>query len=205
MLKLNGAGWIKEDICGSLVKGLERRFSGLKELHADLLADSVLLKPIENFSRFDILSKKACLSVALALKDAGVAYPVLNAGLIGTNACGALQAQEEYFKDYVDNGRKTARGNLFIYTLPSSPLAEAAIHFGLRGPLLYVNFDPPDLKSLFDYASSLIVSKEADSMLAVKADEERAIAFLLSREKLNPSAKVIPIGEALTKIEELGL
>jgi len=49
-----------------------------------------------------------------------------------------LWSQRFVFLDYVQAGRKLGRGSLFIYTLPSSPLAEAAIHFGLQGPVLYI-------------------------------------------------------------------
>lgn len=65
-------------------------------------------------------------------------------GLIGTNRAGSLEANRLYFSDYLQAGRVLARGNLFVYTLPSSPLAEAAIHFGFQGPMLYMGFPVAD-------------------------------------------------------------
>ena len=80
--------------------------------------------------------------MALALKDAGRSYPLgpdNTVGIVGSAPEGCLDADLAYFSDYVKCGRTLGRGNLFIYTLPTSPLAECAIHFALEGPLLYVD------------------------------------------------------------------
>ena len=66
---------------------------------------------------------------------------------------GSLQSDLEYFRDYLEGGRTLSRGNLFIYTLPSSPLGEAAIHFGLLGPLLYAASEGNALTAVLDTRS----------------------------------------------------
>jgi 3-oxoacyl-[acyl-carrier-protein] synthase II len=74
------------------------------------------------------------------MKDAGfscIPQKKQDIGIVGASDSGSMQSDIDYFKDYLDCGRTLSRGNLFIYTLPSSPLGEAAIHFGLQGPLLY--------------------------------------------------------------------
>jgi len=73
------------------------------------------------------------------------------------------------------------RGNLFIYTLPSSPLAEAAIHFGFQGPMLYMGFPDGGRGDFLEAGASLIVDGATDGMLAVMADEREAMAFVLGR------------------------
>lgn len=93
-----------------------------------------------NFGRLDADSKAAAYAVALTLTDAGIKYPLMPetvAGMAGGSSEGCLTADVLYFRDYLDEGRTLGRGNYFIYTLPTSPLAECAIHFGLAGPVLY--------------------------------------------------------------------
>jgi hypothetical protein len=73
-----------------------------------------------------------------------------------------------------------ARGNLFVYTLPSSPLAEAAIHFGFRGPMLYMGFPGGGLGDFLE-AGAHLLDDGAEGMLAVMSDEKEAMAFVLAR------------------------
>lgn len=139
---LKGSSWIRAESCGCDTKGLRWDFNDLNALYGKLLDETVIKGPIENFKRFDSVSKKVTLSIALALHDAGhrcSKEQKQGIALLGTGCEGAVQANKDYFQDYVESGRKIGRGNLFIYTLASSPLAEAAIHFGLQGPLLYVS------------------------------------------------------------------
>lgn len=139
--------------------------------------------PFKNFGRLDNISKLTCYAVALALKDAGVKYSMdhkHDIGIICTNKSGSLKSDIHYFKDYLDSGRTLSRGNLFIYTLPSSPLGEAAIHFGLQGPLLYVTAADKPLQAALDTASEMILLDESPSMLVGTAEEDESVYFVLA-------------------------
>jgi 3-oxoacyl-[acyl-carrier-protein] synthase II len=174
---IKGYGWIKEARCGCEGKGREWQFTDLRSLYAQLLKDAVIAYPIENFGRFDPASRLVALSVALALYDAAIHYAENNkqdVGILGTNPDGALDPDLAYFRDYAGAGRRLGRGNLFIYTLPSSPLAESAIHFGLQGPILYMlNLEKPQ-DYLLAQAELMVKNKDALSMIVVAWDANRA-------------------------------
>lgn len=139
--------------------------------------------PVRNMGRFDEATRMVMTACALALKDAGLAPRASGTGtigLVGTNRAGSLEANRAYFRDYVQAGRTLARGNLFIYTLPSSPLAETAIHFGLEGPLLYAGVPDGGWGNLLELAAELIGEGAATAMVAVRGDSQDAIAAVLA-------------------------
>ena len=183
MIKTLGVGWIKKGKCGLRHKGLTYKYADLKSLYSTLKEKGVFGFPVENFARFDQASKLASIAVGLALYDAGIVYSQgkkQDTGILATNKNGSLDAQLVYFKDYIDSGRILGRGNLFIYTLPSSPLAEAAIHFGLTGPLLYMNFpDNPQNIRLIEYAKEMIRAGQAKTMLALKSTDKEITCFVI--------------------------
>jgi len=181
---ISGIGWITKKKYGCVNKAIRRDYTDIKSLHSNLQNESVFLYPVKNFGRFDITSKMACCAGALALHDAGIKYSEKHKqdiAIIGTNTDGCLISNLNYFKDYVQTGRKLARGNLFIYTLPSSPLAEAAIHFGFQGPLLYIMFPQKQIPSLLQYAEGIISRREVSTVLAMKVDENKAVCFVMKR------------------------
>ncbi|MDP3112796.1 MAG: beta-ketoacyl synthase N-terminal-like domain-containing protein, partial [Thermodesulfovibrionales bacterium] len=178
-----GIGWINKEEYGCVIKGM---ISNCRDSSRDkaLSGKEIFSYPFKNFGRLDNISKLTCYAVALALKDAGIEYSVdqkQDTGIIGTNRKGSLQSDANYFNDYLKCGRGLARGNLFIYTLPSSPLGEAAIHFGLQGPLLYVTAADKPLQAALDTASEMILLDEAPAMLVGMAEEDEAVYFVLAR------------------------
>jgi len=167
---VKGSGWIKDGQCGCNQQGLRWQYTDQRSLYAELLKDAVLAYPIENFGRFDAASRLIALSVALALYDVDIHYAKgkkQDIGILGTNLDGALDSNLVYFRDYVEAGRKLGRGNLFIYTLPSSPLAEAAIAFGLQGPLAYIRYIDKPEENLLAQAELMVRNKLAQAILAV--------------------------------------
>ncbi len=182
---IKGHGWVKEGVCGCAGKSLQWQYAEFRLLCAQLLKDSVLVFPVENVGRFNHSSRLAILSIALALHDANIKYSKDNKqdiGILGTSADGALDSNLAYFRDYAQAGRKLGRGNLFIYTLPSSPLAEAAIHFGLQGPSLYMRHSEKPEESLLHQAESMVKNKEAGAMLIVVLNSKEAAAHFVSME-----------------------
>ena len=193
MIIVSGIGWISKQKYGCVKRKIRKDYTDIKSLHLKLQNESTFLYPVKNFGRFDTTSKMACCVGALALHDAGIKYSEKykqDIGIIGTNTNGCLKSNLNYFKDYVQTGRKLARGNLFIYTLPSSPLSEAAIHFGFQGPLFYIGFPQKqkqiranDRSPLLQYAEGMISRKEASAILAMKVDEKKAVCFVIKRER----------------------
>jgi len=179
MPKILGAGWIKNGRYKLKRKRVSKSYIDLKSLYLKLKESTVFKYPVDNFVRFDYASKLTSIAVALALYDAGITYAKgekQEIGILAVNKNGALDAQVNYFKDYLNGGRILGRGNLFIYTLPSSPLAEAAIHFGLTGPLLYMN-SKDDI--LIEYAGDLVKSGQAKVMLALSSRGRETAFFVI--------------------------
>jgi hypothetical protein len=185
MIAVTGIGWLNRKEYGCVIGKVEKHHEGLDSLYASFKRESLFSYPVKNFGRFDAISKMTCFSTALALKDAGISYSFKHKqdiGIFGANETGCLESNLNYFQDYISSGRILARGNLFIYTLPSIPLAEASIHFGLSGPLLHLFFNEQRIPSLLSFAGDSITGGETSSILAVSAEENDAICFVLKQE-----------------------
>ncbi len=101
-------------------------------------------------------------------------------GVIAASQAGCLDANLSYFEDYINHGRSIARGNLFVYTLPSSPLADAAIHFGCQGPLLYQYEPAAPLASALARVERFLKDGEATRMAIYINDAHSALCFVIS-------------------------
>ena len=206
MIVIKGIGWIRPTEYGSIIKKLQGNYNDLKSLHSHLQHESVLKYTIKNFGRFDTASKMTCCSIALALNDAGITYSEHmkhDIGILGTNNAGCLESNLSYFKDYVSCGRTIARGNLFIYTLPSTPIAEAAIYFGFQGPLLYIKFQHNKIPSMLRYAVKMILCGETSKMIAVEATNEKAVCFVLGNKNNTSTMKALSLEDVVDTIEKI--
>ncbi len=165
-----------------------------------LLKKRLFSYPFKNFGRLDALSKMTCYAVALALQDAGIHYSSgrkQDIGIIGTSTPGSLQSDIYYFQDYLNSGRTLSRGNLFIYTLPTSPLAEAAIYFGLQGPLLYATGPDRPLASILAMSTEMILLEETPVMLAGMAEEDKAVYCVLMRGPASDRKALCDVDKAM--------
>lgn len=204
MIALCGIGWINKEEYMCVMKGLRVRYKDATSFDG-LSKKGIFSYPFKNFGRFDPVSKMVCYSVALALKDADESYsPDIkkDMGIIGTNTDGSLQSDIDYFKDYVDCGRKLSRGNLFIYTLPTSPLAEAAIHFGLQGPLLYITSGCLDVPLIIRTAEEMMLLNETQSVLAGVNSKDEAVYFVFKKEPGSESPALCNVPEAVSVTEK---
>jgi 3-oxoacyl-(acyl-carrier-protein) synthase len=180
LISVNGIGWITGSEYGRVGRGSRAHYRDRTELRKELFS-----YPFKGFGKLDDISVMLCCAVALALKDAGIAYNAdrkQQTGIIGTNSSGCRQSDINYFRDYLDSGRIMARGNLFIYTLSSSPLGEASIHFGLQGPLIYAADPVGSLSKALEIAADMINIDGLPVMLAGSAEEDEAIFFVLEKE-----------------------
>ena len=174
-------GWINKKEFGCIMKGFRTSYNGWT-----LPKKRIFSSPFRNFGRLNNISKLTCFAIALALNDAGMDFSVnrkRNIGIISTGASGSFQTDMIYFKDYLDSGRTLSRGNLFIYTLPSSPSGEAAIYFGLRGPLFYISSPYNSMKKAVTTASEIIYFDQVHAMLAGMSEEGCAAYFVLKKSK----------------------
>jgi 3-oxoacyl-[acyl-carrier-protein] synthase II len=180
-ISVRGIGWLAKTGYGSVGLGLHHQFLEGEGIHS-LVKLGIFSQPFRNFGRLDVMSRMTVSVVALAMQDAGVKYSLANKqdiGIIGTSCEGSLKSDIDYFRDYIENGRTLSRANLFIYTLPSSALGEAAIHFGLSGPLLHGNDEGDSFAEFLDMAAEIVAAREADRMLVGKIVEEEALYFVI--------------------------
>jgi hypothetical protein len=197
-----GIGWIGQREYGCVMKQVRRTYSDVGSLRSRLQDEAVFSHPVRGFGKYDLVSKMTCCVCALALYDAGVSCSAdqkQDIGILGTNRAGCLQSNLDFFRDFVANGRTLGRARFFVYTLPSIPVAEAAIHFGCRGPLLYMGFGERGVPALLRQSAGMILRGESPAMLAVDSSEEEALCFLLKREQEVP----VESGLALERVIEV--
>jgi hypothetical protein len=162
------------------------KFESLKSLHLQLVSENILTQKIKNFGRLSHLSKQKILLTAYLLHR----HPIMGKErkeifLFGSDRVAATPENYNYFSDYYNSGATLGRGNLFVYTLPSSPLADVAIALKLAGPLLYFSFKKNHTEQLL---------KQAELHCS---ENNISKGLLFSRDKTNKTvtATLISIGE----------
>jgi len=181
-INILGTGWLSRDSYGSERMERSVEYASRVSIRGLGKEEGLFAYPVKNFGRFEPVSRRVCYVTALALQDAGLKYSKgwkQDIGLLGTDEHGCEQANFNYFRDYVEGGRTLARANLFIYTLPSSPLAEVAVHFGLQGPLLYLRNQDASLDSLLATAQRMIAEGQAETMLVYELTSELDRCFVV--------------------------
>ncbi len=181
-----GISWISGGACGSLRRGWRHQFEDPKNLYQLLESEGCFSVPLAKVRWLNTVSQRFCLAAGLALRDAYGTPEKLRSdldqtGVISLSRDGALQSNLEYFKDYVSSGRKLARGNLFVHTLPTSPLAETAITFGFKGPVFHLSALDPKMALLINRSEAL-GKKARLNLLCFAADENGIICFFLKPE-----------------------
>jgi 3-oxoacyl-[acyl-carrier-protein] synthase II len=183
MISVRGSGWISKTGYGCVRRGLSYQFESGEGVHS-LAKRGLFSHPFKNFGRLDNVSRITVSTVALALQDAAIEYSPSekqDIGIIATSREGSLKSDVAYFRDFIENGRTLSRANLFIYTLPSSAPGEAAIHFGLTGPLMFMTGSDGTLAAYMDIATDMIAAGETESMLVGTIGQDEATYFVLGR------------------------
>jgi hypothetical protein len=135
-------------------------------------------RPVNYFSRMTTEARFCLCAAGMALK--AIRWQESRESEIGIASAGSdgfLAANQEYFRDYVACGRTLGRGNLFIYTLPTSVLGEVAIVLSLTGPCLFIHDDTLPLPSLARHAQRIVADGEAAGMLALWSDPRAAVCM----------------------------
>ena len=149
-------------------------FSNLNELRC-LLLDMPwsVTGDLDDFGRGSAAVRFAQLGVLLLSGDCGFAIPD-DCAICGWNGRGCLSENIRYFDDYVNNGRVSGRGNLFVATLPTIPYCEAAITLGIHGKTAYFHTENSTNK-LFE----LICAAEDKYCIAGEIDSQDATFLLI--------------------------
>jgi len=201
-IEVHGAGWATTARAGAAVTGQRLDYPAPDGL-AGLWNQAALFgRPIKNYGRFNLPSRLVCAACAMALRDAGVPADGTrrDVALLGTTPDGCLDSSLAYFRDYVAGGRTLARANLFLYTLPSSPLGEVAVHFGLEGPLLYLGLPAPRLAALLRTAEGMLQAGECRAALVIEQSGAEAVAFWLGAREPQPGRVLGTVGEVATAL-----
>lgn len=179
-----GIGWISKQKCGFFRQNQQKEFQDFKSLYQEFENEGVF-KPSEKKVRWlNTNSNRHCFAAMLALRDAvknvsdihGLSSEI---SLLSASEEGSLKANLEYFQDYIQSGRKLARGILFTHTLPTSLTAETAIAFGFKGPVLHLSAAKPKLNLIFERSESLSKRAKNLSFLCFAATEELLLCFFL--------------------------
>ena len=129
----------------------------------------------------------ALLDAALQPSDASAWNGDRTAVVLGT-AFGCHQTNEDYYRGFLKEGAQGASPRLFAYTLPSSPVGEISIHYGIRGPAAAVAPGLTAGLAALEAALRELVSGRADRVLAAAAEVATPLLErLLAREGVAPS------------------
>ena len=176
---IRAASWFCADHCGvhaPIGGSFEQRspaFSTTAEIPA------LVGRPVKYYARMTPETRCCLFAASLALKHARWEADAVEIGLLSAGSDGCLRANGEYFQDYVANGRTLGRGNLFIYTLPTSALGEVAIALSLTGPCMFIHEGDDPLASLWRIGGQIISDGEAGGMLGLWSDSEAAVCLLI--------------------------
>lgn len=184
-LKLLSIGWSLENSAGG-IPGKKIPISASSPLEKS----DIFSKTFKNFGRLDKMSKAVCTAVAFALQGVGL-YPIedkKNISLLFHNKTGCADSDKAYFNDFIEFGETAGRANLFLYTLPTSPLGEASVHFGLTGDVAYFSStSEPLTKMLATVSTSFEVNETKDNNLTlvglgeIKNNIAEAVFMLVSK------------------------
>jgi hypothetical protein len=161
-------------------------------------------KASRNYGRFDLPTRLVCHAVELALRDAGYGSERQlpeGTGLIGAGDVGTLAANLAYFGDYCEHGKVLGRSNLFVYTLPTSVIAEAAIHFRLRGPLFFLASRPEgELGPALRAAEDFLAGGAVPCMMVCDATPSVALVHVIESADGADTGAVEAAADALRRI-----
>ncbi len=101
----------------------------------------VFSRPLTRFGRFDNYTKIGCLTIGMAMRDAGIADSGVkrDIGIISSSKYECFETDINFYQTTLEQDGFISSPNLFSYTLPGIMLGECAICFGLTGPVFSVS------------------------------------------------------------------
>lgn len=191
MIFINGISWIIKNNAGTVFKKYKTYFDNSKVLHNILFENSIVNNKIKNFGRFNITAQNYCNSVAMAFHDAGISRnsndKKIDISVIGSGNNGATEDNLAYFKDYVESGRNIARGNLFVYTLPTSPLGEVAIAYKLKGQIQYIGLYKNIISNTLKLVNNMFAANTGKGIIVIITDKTGLLTLFIQNKKISHS------------------
>jgi hypothetical protein len=181
---IRAAAWLCTQHHGVFAPGGE---SWQRPTPSDL--SSLVGRPIKYAQRLTDEAWNCLCAASLAHKASK--FETSEIGLLTAGTEGCRDAQENYFRDYVANGRALGRGNLFIYTLPTSVAGEVGIVLSLRGPCMFIRDDVRPLPALLEHAGQMLSDGEAGAMLLLWCDSSAAVCLAIDG---NAESQAFPLG-----------
>jgi len=172
---ISAVGWHGEDGHGCAGPDATWRHSEPMNLANAEAVTACFGHPVKYFSRLTAEARHALVAGRLALSAANFAREQREIALLSAGFDGQLAANLDYFADYVRHGRSLGRGNLFIYTLPTSTLGEMTIALGLTGPAYHCHDPRRPFRGLLDEAALLLAQGEAAGALAIWSAPDAAV------------------------------
>ncbi len=167
-----------------------------------------------NWGRVGLAARRLACVLELALREPGLGVrgaPLSSWGLLGLNATGCHAENRTFFEDYLAHGRSLARGALFVQTLPTTPVAEATIHFRLNGPVWHLIDPRLDFSRAADWACVLLNDGAAPGLVLAAWEADWIVcAFLrVAREPAGLGwaediIQLLPQGTPLAWLERFG-
>jgi 3-oxoacyl-(acyl-carrier-protein) synthase len=150
-------------------------------------------KPLARFGRFDEFTRLGAVAAGLALKDAGLAFPLADCGMVVGTRHETARTDAEFNQSSLGEGGLLASPNLFSYTLPVIVLGECAVCFNLTGPTFCVGEEGGRGLQALRAAGDLLVSGKARRVLAgwidsVKGEDASGACFAVLDTDLNTPA-----------------
>jgi 3-oxoacyl-[acyl-carrier-protein] synthase II len=125
---------------------------------------------LERARRLDRAGRLCAGVIQAALRESG-ATDLERAGAILGAAFGSIDACAAFVHRLIEKGAKLASPAVFPNLLPSSPVAQAAIYHGLRGPVLSSADLGATAEGSIVTAAELVAAGEAELMLAGGVEE----------------------------------
>jgi 3-oxoacyl-[acyl-carrier-protein] synthase II len=126
-------------------------------------------------ARMDRLCALALVACDGALVDGGLGPAAAEwdgerTAIVFGSAYGCHATNEDYYRGVIREGALGASPRLFAYTLPSSPVGEISIHYGVRGPTMALCNGLTSGLDAFAEAVALIERGRADRVLVCAAE-----------------------------------
>jgi 3-oxoacyl-[acyl-carrier-protein] synthase II len=175
-------------------RGIERGDGSPEAAPPPTVPDAVLALDAAKARRFD-RSAKLCVAVsAAALAEAGLATNGATTGIVFGSAFSAVDESAAFVQRIREKGPRLASPLEFPNLVPSSPIGNASVYLGLRGPALAVADLRTSAECAFATAVDLVAGGEAEAMvaggLAVKSDVIDAVFHPLFDGELSPLPRV---------------
>lgn len=115
------------------------QFTDLNDLKKQMQNNKDLLQgDLDDFRRAADNVRMAQLGSILCASNIKNEWTPEQTAIIGINGDGCSFNNRIFWDDFVSHGRESGRATLFVPTLPSIPVCEAAITLKIKGPVRYI-------------------------------------------------------------------